>query len=190
MHALLLAAALSMNCTGVWSPATTEQALIREFGRANVVRKTIYGAEGTELPGTVLFDKDPQRRVEIVWKDERKRDRLEWVSIDAPSRWEPFGLRNGMTLAQVEKLNGRPFRLNGFDWDYGGIVTDWRGGALQGIGGRTCRVHVTFEVIHPKKLTRAQEKAIEETGGERELSSSSPHLKQLDVRVSNISVSY
>ena len=32
----------------------------------------------------------------------------------------PGGIGNGMKLTDVEKLNGKPFKLAGFDWDGGG----------------------------------------------------------------------
>ena len=35
-----------------------------------------------------------------------------------------------MTLGEIEALNGRPFRLYGFGFDYGGTTLDWNGGAL------------------------------------------------------------
>ncbi len=35
-----------------------------------------------------------------------------------------------MSLAEIEALNGRPFKLYGFGFDYGGTTLDWNGGAL------------------------------------------------------------
>ncbi len=31
-----------------------------------------------------------------------------------------------MKLQQVEKANGKPFKVNGFEWDYGGYVVESR----------------------------------------------------------------
>lgn len=190
MIALLLAIALEMKCAGVWAPATTEQALIAKYGRANVTREMVYIAEGDETPGTILFANDPARRAEIVWKDQRKYARPEWVRIPRESTWTAFGVRNGMTLAEVEKLNGRPFHLSGFDWDYGGMVTNWRGGIMDTIGGKTCRVSIEFEATYPENPTKADEAAAEATAGDRQLVSSSPHVKRMKPRVAEIIVSY
>jgi hypothetical protein len=188
--ALLLAIALEMKCAGVWAPATTEQALIATYGRANVTREMVYIAEGDETPGTILFANDPARRAEIVWKDQRRYARPEWVRIPRESTWTAFGVRNGMTLAEIEKLNGRAFHLSGFDWDYGGMVTNWRGGSMDTIGGKTCRVSVEFEATYPENPTKADEAAAEATGGDRQLISSSPHVKRMKPRVAEIIVSY
>ena len=35
-----------------------------------------------------------------------------------------------MPLAEVEALNGKPFRLYGFGFDHGGTVIDWNSGRL------------------------------------------------------------
>jgi hypothetical protein len=43
----------------------------------------------------------------------------------------------------VEQLNGRPFKLWGFGWDYGGWISDWNGGAFQPADG--CMTRVRFE---------------------------------------------
>jgi hypothetical protein len=40
------------------------------------------------------------------------------------------GIRLGTTLKELEQLNGRPFTLAGFGWDYSGTVYGWNGGEL------------------------------------------------------------
>jgi len=37
----------------------------------------------------------------------------------------------GTTLRELERLNGKPFRMFGFWWDYGGEVSSWEGGELE-----------------------------------------------------------
>src|SRR5262249_17585108 len=49
----------------------------------------------------------------------------------------PHGLKLGMALEDVEKANGKPFKLSGFGWDYGGLVVDWNKGALGNVACRT-----------------------------------------------------
>ena len=39
-------------------------------------------------------------------------------------------------------MNGRPFKLCGFGWDYGGWVSDWDGGAFAPAEGCMTRVRV------------------------------------------------
>lgn len=183
-------AANAIQCTGVWSPATTEQALIAQFGRANVKRANVYLAEGAEERGTILFPNDPKRRVEIIWRDKKKYARPEWVRIPDESRWTAFGLRVGMPIAELQKLNGKPFVFSGFEWDYGGFVTNWRAGAAATLGGKACSVTVRLDPVYPENPTKADEAAMEATGGDIEVTSDSPHVKRLKPRISEITVSY
>ena len=180
----------AIDCTGAFAPSTSEQALVAKFGKTNVVRDKIYIAEGDETDGTVVFPNDPKRRLEIVWKDAKRRKTPEWIRVPLDSRWSVFGLRNGMPLAELVKRNGRDFLFSGFGWDYGGAVTDWKGGAIPAIGGKTCHVGVTIDVDFPESPSKAEEKAFEGVSGDQELKSSSPHLKKLKVRVSELVVSY
>jgi hypothetical protein len=183
-------AADTIDCTGAFAPSTSEQALVAKFGKANVVRDTIYIAEGDETPGTVVFPNDPKRRLEIVWKDAKRRRTLDWIRVPLDSQWAVFGIRTGMPLADLVKRNGRDFLFSGFGWDYGGAITDWKGGALPTLGGKTCRLGVSIDVDYPESPTQAEEKALEAVSGDQELKSNSPHLKKLKVRVSELIVGY
>jgi hypothetical protein len=40
------------------------------------------------------------------------------------------GVRLGLTSTELQAKNGRPFKFLGFEWDYGGAISDWRGGTL------------------------------------------------------------
>lgn len=187
---LAVVLAVTIDCTGVWSPQTSEQALAAKFGKANVKREQVYVGEGQEEAGTVLFPNDPRRRVEIVWKNKKGRKSPEWLRVSDESTWDVFGLRTGMPLAEIEKRNGKPFRLYGFEWDFGGIVTNWRDGAIAKLGGKTCIVGAELTVDYPDEPTKAEEAAMNEVAGDREIASTSPHLKKLKVRVREITVSY
>jgi|SRR6185436_20673498 len=165
-----------ITCTGMWSPALSEQVLVRAFGRENVVKGMVYVAEGEEVPGTVVFPKDRSRRLEVVWRDQSRR-----VTVAR--------IRNGLSLGEVEKLNGRPFSLYGFDWDYGGTVTSWRGGRLNGIGP-DCALQVPFERTVPERVTSAQQSALDSTSGDHEILSSSSALKAFPVSVNEIVIQY
>jgi hypothetical protein len=177
-----------IDCTGLFAPATSEQALIAKFGKANVKKEMVYAGEGNEEDGTILFPNDPKRRLEIVWKNKKARRSPEWLRVPAGSQWSVFGLRNGTTVADLVKRNGRDFRFSGFGWDLGGAVTDWRGGAMQTLGGKTCHVGVTIDAQDP--VTPAEEQAYGALSGDRELTTTAPQLKKLKVRVTELVVSY
>lgn len=136
---------LSLACDGPLRPDMTRADLERLFGAENVADQTVPGPEGTETQATVLFPTDPMRRLEIVWGDEAAR--TGGVSLartrEKASEWMgPAGLRIGSSIADVETVNGKPFQLYGFNWDYGGYANDWRGGALGTASG--CAIGVRF----------------------------------------------
>jgi hypothetical protein len=105
----------------------------------------VEGPGGVKLKASVLFPSDPRRRLEVVWTKPETRTDIRVIAINGQSTWTaPKGLKLGMTLAAVEKLNGKPFRLTGFDKDTGGTVQSWDGGALAELPGG-CKVALRFE---------------------------------------------
>jgi hypothetical protein len=113
----------------------TAESVLQDFGR-EAQRMTLPGPEGTEWPGVVLWNDEPERRLELLIDDESANERIAGVQVrDPQSRWRIAGLGQGSGLAEVEAANGRPFRLFGFEWDYGGWVTDFRGGKLEELPG-------------------------------------------------------
>lgn len=109
---------------------STRADLVRLFGAANLKDGTLYEAEGEEVPGSVLFPKDPQRRLEILWTKRKRVATLKFYG--QRSVWHTAeGITLGTSLAQLEKLNGKPFKFSGFGWDYGGQILDWQGGKLK-----------------------------------------------------------
>lgn len=137
------AEAFAMSCTAF--AGTSEAALIAAYGADNIVEQTLPGAEGESYTASVLFPNDPERRLEIVWADQTERTQPATISVSGErSTWTgPNGLSLGDDLARVEQVNGKPFKLWGFGWDYGGWVSDWDGGAFAPNGG--CMARVRFQ---------------------------------------------
>lgn len=81
------------------------------------------GAEGQgSYPVTILYP-DSNREIQVWWSDET-RTRPGSIRITKPdSPWHTArGIRIGMTLAELVKLNEGPIGFYGFGWDYGGWV--------------------------------------------------------------------
>jgi hypothetical protein len=116
-------------------------ALAASYGADNLVEQTLPGPEGESYTATVLYPDDPARRLEIVWQDEA-RTRPANISVSGEnSVWAgPNALSLGQSLADVETANGAPFKIFGFEWDYGGTVADWGGGAFAPADGCLTRV--------------------------------------------------
>lgn len=116
----------------------TEADLIQRYGADNVRRETVALGEGESEPGTTLSD--PTRFA--AWRycggdtiECRRPDRVEIRG--RASRWVVApGVSLGTTLAELERMNGRPFLLCGFGWDYSGTVNSWDGGRLDSLWSR------------------------------------------------------
>jgi hypothetical protein len=132
----------SLACSGVFGRDSSHLKLAMAFDSKNVVFTEVDGPEGSKLPASVLFPGDPKRRLEVLWQNEAGRTDTALIVINGKSAWAaPKGLRLGLALAALEKINGKPFQIAGFDQDNAGTVVDWQGGALASLPGG-CRVGV------------------------------------------------
>jgi hypothetical protein len=124
-----------LACNGPFARDADEAALIKTFGAANVQRARIEIGEGEKADGAILFPKDSKRRLELIWRDGKKRRQPGTIYVREGSAWAVTGpagerLAIGSALAAVEAANGKPFSILGFDWDYSGTAADWQGGKL------------------------------------------------------------
>jgi hypothetical protein len=135
-------AAHAVACSGAFAKDSNHLKLMQAFQPKNVEYGEVAGAAGTKLNATILFPKDPKRHLEVLWQNEAARSDTSVIVITGQSTWTgPKGLRLGLTLAALEKLNGKAFRLSGLDQPDGSAVLDWQGGALASLPG-SCKVGV------------------------------------------------
>ena len=144
-----------ITCASPVAPDDTERSLKQRFGKDAVVQD-LPGAEGEKYKGLVLFPKARDRRIEVAFTDDKAMRASGLTLRDAgkTSLWSVGGVTIGSSLADVQKANGKPFLVSGFEWDYGGFVTDWKGGALGRPLQGGCRVTVRFgkDAAAPKSL--------------------------------------
>ncbi|MFN3350809.1 hypothetical protein [Pseudorhodoplanes sp.] len=121
-----------IGCSGPFSKDVSHERIVKAFGKRNVAVEAVGIGEGEMQVASVIFPRDPARRVEVLWIDAKRRRKASEIrtGIDATWRTEQ-GIRRGMPLSEVEALNGRPIELWGFGFDYGGTTLDWKGGALE-----------------------------------------------------------
>jgi hypothetical protein len=102
------------------------------YGESNVVEQAVDLGEGQTEGGAVIFANDPAHRAFVYFIDGNSANPLSAIYVrDVGSSWTgPFGIRIGMPSTELERLNGKPFRFLGFDWDYGGYVSHWTDGSL------------------------------------------------------------
>ncbi len=121
----------SVVCGGVFAKNSNRVKLAAAFQKRNVADSQVATAAGGKAMASVLYGKDPQQRLEIWWSNPADRSDIHLIVINGKSNWSaPGGLRLGLSLAEVEGLNGKPFKLVGFNKDGTAAASDWNGGAL------------------------------------------------------------
>ncbi|HSL71512.1 MAG TPA: hypothetical protein VK864_14800 [Longimicrobiales bacterium] len=120
---------------GVITAATTEADLVATFGQAAIRRDEIGIGEGQTEWGTRLFPDTPDQ-LDILWAGSFACPK-HVSSSRVGGRWHTVeGVRVGSPLPEVEQANGKRFTLLGFEWDYGGYVSTFNQGKLDGLGLR------------------------------------------------------
>jgi hypothetical protein len=137
---------------GIVNKLSTEEKLISQVKPEEYHRSQVGVGEGQCRYGSVLYP-GTGRELYIVWesnKDEfqclgttvsaeeaeaalAKAGELknpEYLVIESPEWFTAEGVKIGATLAELEKINGKPFTFSGFGWDYGGRVTSWEKGVI------------------------------------------------------------
>jgi hypothetical protein len=140
---------------------------------------------GIPVGSSVIYPKDPKRRLEIWWENQTNRTGIYLILINGQSTWvAPGGMKLGATLADLEKLNRKPFKLKGFDKDNNATVSDWEGGALETLQGG-CKSGVTLQP-DPK----AAPDAVSALPPDKEFSSNAPEMREVKPKVSEILIGY
>lgn len=186
----------TLACEGPFARDASEASLKEAFGAENVEYKTVAGAEGMEAQATVIYPNDPARSVTVFWWDEAARAKPASIQVqadfaadpDGADLWKtailwqsPQGIRIGSTAEEIEKLNGKPFDISGFGWDYGGFAVGWNGGALEPAEGG-CNLTVRFN----PSVAETPDGAM----GDTQLKSDSPEMRAAKPRVTEFTIGY
>jgi hypothetical protein len=134
---------------------------------------------------SIIYPKDPKRRLEVWWSDMDKRKDVYLIAINGSSTWTgPGGLRLGLSLADLQKLNRKPFKLRGFDKDKTATVSDWDHGALAALsGGCKAGVILSAEAKAPPEVLAA-------LPADSEFSSADEALRAVRPAVTEILIGY
>jgi hypothetical protein len=170
---------------GPVSAASTLTQLQQKLGAANAKADSLDVGEGIVEPGVVLFPQDSTRRAYLYWLDTLGFTRPSAVVLrDRGSRWRlPQGIHIGTTLAELERINGRPFTFSGFGWDYGGRASGWSDGALAHLMGPGMSFGVT---LYPTCQEAMAPSAYESILGDKELQSTDPVVQSACIVVDEI----
>lgn len=134
----------TVGCSGLFAKDSSHVKLAQAVGPNSIEFGEVSGGGGGAINASILYGKDPKRRLEVVWQNEAARSDTSIIVITGQSQWHgPKGVRLGLALPALEKLNGKPFKLSGFDQPDGSSAIDWQGGALASLPGG-CQIGVKF----------------------------------------------
>jgi len=174
----------AVACNGAFSKDSSNLKLAIMFDQQNVTYNDIT-VNGSSVGASTIYPKDPKRRLEIWWQNPANRSGIYLILINGQSTWAaPGGMKLGQTLADLEKLNKKPFKLKGVDKDNNIAVSDWDGGALATLPGG-CKSGVTLQP-DPK----AGPEALSALPADKEFSSNDPAMREAKPKVSEILIGY
>lgn len=174
----------AVACNGAFSRDTSNLKLAIMFDQQNVTYNDIT-VNGASVGASTIYPKDPKRRLEIWWQNPANRSGIYLILINGQSTWAaPGGMKLGQTLADLEKLNKKPFKLKGVDKDNNIAVSDWDGGALATLPGG-CKSGVTLQP-DPK----AGAEALSALPADKEFNSNDPAMREAKPKVTEILIGY
>jgi len=178
------AARTVVACSGAFAKDSSMLRLAMVYDSRNITYSDI-DVGGSKVGATVVYPKDPKRRLEVWWQNPANRTGTYLIVINGESTWTgPGGLRLGLNLEQLEKLNHKPFKLKGFDKDGVAAVSDWDNGALATIPGG-CKSGVS---LHADPKIPAD--AVTALPADHEYSSGDPAMRATKATVSEILFGY
>jgi hypothetical protein len=172
-------------CSGVFAKDSSHGKLASAFQPRNVSNTQVDTNSGGKATASVLYAKDPRRRLEVWWSKPDSKSDTHLIVINGQSDWiAPGELHLGLTLAELEKLNGKPFKLSGFDGNHVATLSDWDGGTLSALAGG-CKVGISLRAD-----AKASAAALGSLPADHAFSSSDAALRAVNPTVSEILVAY
>ncbi len=156
----------------------SEDSLRAIYGNERIQPALVDQGEGFVCKGSRIFFGNGES-LELTWLDAETRSGVEAVHVKG-RRWNTTeGVRLGITLKELEAINGAPFKIAGFGWDYSGAITSWEGGRLDSLTGRA-----GLSLI-PKRedYSRVPAEELEPVMGDGVVSSAHPAMQQLNPRL-------
>jgi hypothetical protein len=174
-----------VTCGGIFAKDSSHLKLAMTFDSKNITFTDVDASNGTKVPASVLFPNDPKRRLEVWWSNQTARSGTYLIVINGKSTWSaPGGLRLGLTLQQLEKLNKKAFKLKGFDKDGVATISDWDEGELANLPGG-CKSGLSLHA-DPK----APADAVSALSPDKEYGSQDPQMLAAKPTVSEVLIGY
>jgi hypothetical protein len=171
------ASANKIDCLAPVHVGDTYKSLAVAYGNSAQLGM-IPGAEGTQSKGLLIYATVPSRKLYVSFWDAAMNHVSRVEPGERALAWTgPEGIHVGSTLDYIEKVNGKPFTISGFGWDYGGYAVDFKGGRLERLSGG-CAISLRFDSdILPEGVS----------GDGVEVQSNDPRLKEAKPKVVEMS---
>lgn len=159
---------------GPMDASTTREKLVALYGAGNLADTEYPIGEGETVRGTIIFP-GTSREATVLWMQGQAGQKIDRVVISGEEWLLPDGIRHGDELEAVEEINGGPFMIYGFGWDYGGVGY-FKGGALDR------KVQIWFR---PSDEEGPEYQAVL---GDSLFNSTDPAMRAVDPRVAEVAV--
>lgn len=109
----------------------TGKDLIEKVGVDHLKDEVQMVDEGERSVNTTVVYPGEKKSFKVTWADAEKSSVTEFSIERSGTAWRlPASIGPGSSLEDVEKANGRAFKMMGFGWDYSGKVVSFDGGKL------------------------------------------------------------
>lgn len=147
------------------------------FGTSFIQDGDIFFPEGMTAKGFYIFKDSP---LELQCVTNEKTGTIDNIMIRQPSsNWSTSdGIKIGMKLDDLARINGKPITFSGFGWDYGGFILSFNNGKLSQFDAG-----MTLSLGEPDNLD-----GLEEFMGDVECSTANKKILGKGVKVVEISI--
>jgi hypothetical protein len=179
---------------GPITASTTRADLDTLFGKENV-RDSSFDSSDVPEAATVVLGNDTSAALAVTWDKERASNiHICFGTQSGPCRWRTAsGIRIGLPLMELQKLNGKSFQMAGYGFDGQGSVTSWRHGALEedpaACGHLVVRLSPAAEV-EGRSMSKQESIALKQLQGDKPYSSSTLSLLDLNPVVSALELQF
>jgi hypothetical protein len=181
---------------GLITATATRADITRIFGAKNVEEDEIQTSDMASEVGTKVFWSQPDVALAIFWMSDTADAHIRRIRVCATQelpgkcRWHTSeAITLGTSLKELERLNGHAFRVNGFDWGVGGLITSWSGGRLEKLAASCGTLNLRLDPP-PGNASEERARLLDDVEGDEEFPSSRASMQGLNPVVDFMSVSF
>ena len=160
---------------------SSERDLDKIFGSSNVKRYDVDIGEGRTAPGDIIYP-GTENYMLITWY--QKYSRPERIEIRGmKSMWRTReGLRVGMSIGELERMNRGKFSFSGFGGDNVGKLKSWEYGKME---QKYPKLEMEFAPMNQQGATIEEFLTVK---GDKKVFSNNDVIRRMDVKVSCIRI--